>query len=165
MKYIATTNEEEFEIEIIDEENLKIKGTPRQVDFEAISGQPVFSLILDGKSYEAFVYQEDNEWKVLLRGNLYTVLVEDEREKRLRAASGSSIAQASEFHLKAPMPGIIVSIPVELNQDVKAGDTLLILESMKMQNELKSPRDGKVTQILVQAGNSVEKKQTLMSIE
>jgi len=164
MKYISTVNNKEYTIEIIDKKHLSIDGVIHEIDFESISGQPVFSLIIDGKSHEAFVYFEENRWRVMLQGNLYPVLVEDEREKRLRAASGNTVSQTGEYHLKAPMPGIIISVPVESGQEIRAGDTLAILESMKMQNELKSPCDGIVTRIRVQSGDSVEKKQTLISI-
>jgi len=165
MKYISTVNESEYIIEILDEDHLSINGKVHTIDFEAVNGQPVFSLILDGKSYEAFVYFEDGDWKVMLHGTLYPVLVEDERERRLRQVSGSSVTQSGEFHLKAPMPGMVVSIPVKEGQKIDKGDALIILESMKMQNELRSPRPGKVIHIRVKPGDNVEKRQTLLSIE
>ncbi len=63
------------------------------------------------------------------------------------------------------MPGLVVAVPVEEGQAVKKGDVLVILESMKMQNELKSPRDGTVSRVRVEAGDNVEQKETLLSIE
>jgi biotin carboxyl carrier protein len=101
---------------------------------------------------------------VLLHGHLFPAVVEDEREKRLRAAAESSVAERQEFHLKAPMPGLVVGIPIGEGQEVKKGDVLLILESMKMQNELKSPRNGVVMRLRVKAGDSVEQRQTLLSV-
>ncbi|MDD2923217.1 MAG: hypothetical protein PHQ36_13105, partial [Anaerolineales bacterium] len=85
MKYITAIDEKEFEIEVVDERHVRIGDRLLQVDFETVSGQPVFSLIVEGKSYEAFVYQGEEDWEVLLRGRQYQVRVEDEREKRLRA--------------------------------------------------------------------------------
>lgn len=164
MKYITTVNGKEFEIEIVDERHIRIGDRLLAVDFESVSGQPVFSLILDGKSFESFVYQGDEDWEVLLRGRQFQVRVEDEREKRLRAAAGGGVAEGGEFHLKAPMPGLVVAIPVTEGQMVKKGQVLLILESMKMQNELKAPRDGVVERIRVKTGESVEQKQTILSI-
>lgn len=164
MKYVATIDGKEYNVEIVDERHVRVGERLLNVDFETVSGQPVFSLILDGKSYEAFVYQGDADWEVLLRGRQYQVSVEDEREKRLKAAAGGSVAETGEFHLKAPMPGLVVAIPVSEGQEVKKGQTLLILESMKMQNELKAPRDGVVGKIRVQPRESVEQKQTLLSV-
>lgn len=164
MKYITTVGDREFLVEVVDERHVTVNGKTYEVDFETVSGQPVFSLIADGKSHEAYVRETDNEWQVLLRGRLYPVKVEDEREKRLRAAAGGGVAETGEFHLKAPMPGLIVAVPVTEGQEVKKGQVLLILESMKMQNELRSPRDGTVSRIKVRVGESVEQKQSLLSV-
>ncbi len=165
MKYITTVDGKEFEIEVIDEKHIRIGERVVAVDFESVSGQPVFSLILDGKSYESFISENDEGWQVLMRGKQYQITVEDEREKRLRAAAGGGAAEGGEFNLKAPMPGLVVAIPVAEGQEIKKGQVLIILESMKMQNELKSPKDGIVERIRVKAGESVEQKQALLSVK
>ncbi len=164
MKYITTVDTKEFTIEIIDQNHITVDGLVCELDFSVVSGQPVFSLLLDGKSYEAYIYPDDEGWEVLLQGDLLLVQVEDERERRLRAAFGGSPAQTGEFHLKAPMPGLVISIPVEEGQQIQKGQVLVILESMKMQNELKSPRDGRVARLRIKRGDSVERKQTLLSV-
>ncbi|GMV34850.1 MAG: acetyl-CoA carboxylase biotin carboxyl carrier protein subunit [Chloroflexi bacterium] len=164
MKYVTTVDGREYQIEIVDERHVRVGDRLLAVNFESVSGQPVFSLLLDGKSFESFVYPDDENWQVLLRGRQYQVQVEDEREKRLKAAAGSGVAEGGEFHLKAPMPGLVVAVPVAEGEEVKKGQVLVILESMKMQNELKSPRDGKVDRIRVKPGESVEQKQTLLSV-
>ena len=164
MKYITTLDGKEYLIEIVDEHHVAVNGQTLRVDFEPVSGQPVFSLIVDGKSYEAYVYAGEDELQVLLRGRLYPVKVEDEREKRLRAAAGGKVEEAGEFHLKAPMPGLVVALPVNEGQAVEKGQVLVILESMKMQNELRSPRAGTVTRVRVKPGEGVEQRQTLLSV-
>jgi biotin carboxyl carrier protein len=164
MRYITTVEGKQFLVEIIDEKHVSVDGKVYEIDFETVSGQPVYSLIVDGKSHEAYAAQDEENWQVLLRGRLYPVQVEDEREKRLRSAAGGGVAETGEFHLKAPMPGLVVAIPVEEGRVVKKGQVLLILESMKMQNELKSPRDGTVGRVRVKAGETVEQKQTLLSV-
>lgn len=163
MKYVTTIDEQEFAIEIIDEKRIRINEQVLEVDLMAVSGQPVYSLLIGGKSYEAYVYPEEKDWQVLLRGRQYQAVVEDEREKRLKTAGGAK-AESGEFHLKSPMPGLVVSIPVGEGQQVKKGQVLVILESMKMQNELKSPRDGTVHRIRIKPGESVEQRQTLLSV-
>jgi biotin carboxyl carrier protein len=164
MKYIASIDDREFVVEILDDLQIAIDGVTYTVDFESVGNQPVFSLLIDGKSFEALVYPSDDEWQVLLHGRLYTLQVEDERERRLRAAGGGQLAEKSEYHLKAPMPGLVVDIPVTPDQMVEKGDVLLILESMKMQNELKSPRAGLVSRIRVEVGDTVAPKQTLLTV-
>ncbi|KXK12124.1 MAG: putative Na+-transporting oxaloacetate decarboxylase alpha subunit [Chloroflexi bacterium OLB14] len=165
MKYITTVDGKEFEVEIVDDKHIRIGERLLTVDFESVSGQPVFSVIIDGKSYESFISESDEGWQVLMRGKQYQITVEDEREKRLRAAAGGGVAEGGEFNLKAPMPGLVVSIPVAEGQEIKKGQVLIILESMKMQNELKSPKDGIVERIRVKAGESVEQKQALLSVK
>ena len=164
MKYITTIDGKEFTVEVIDEKHVSVNGKVLDVDFESINGQPVYSLIIDGKSYEGYVYPDEEKWQVLLHGRLYQADVVDEREKRLRAAASGNVVEGGEYHLKAPMPGMVVAIPVAEGQPVKKGQILLILESMKMQNELKSPKDGTVSRIRVMAGESVEQKQALLSV-
>lgn len=165
MKYVTTINDKQFIVEIIDEKHVILDGQPVEVDFQSVDGQPVYSLLIEGRSYEAYVNESDGLWQVLLLGDLYTATVEDEREKRLMAAAGGTVAGSGEFHLKAPMPGLVVAIPVEEGQTVEKGDVLLILESMKMQNELRSPKEGTVARIKVKPGDSVEQKTTLLSVE
>jgi biotin carboxyl carrier protein len=164
MKYITTINEREYLIDILDEGHIAVDGTIYEINFEAVSGQPVYSLLLNGHSFEAHVYASENEWQVLLQGRLYPVQVEDERERRLRTTLGAGASDTSEFQLRSPMPGLIVALPVAEGQPVSKGDVLLILESMKMQNELKAPRDGIINRIRVKTGDNVEQKQVLLSL-
>ncbi|MFN3492709.1 MAG: hypothetical protein ACK40V_10870, partial [Anaerolineales bacterium] len=112
MKYITTVDGKEYQIEIVDEKHVRIGERLLAVDFESVNGQPVFSIILDGKSYESFISESDEGWQVLMRGKQYQITVEDEREKRLKAAAGGGVAEGGEYHLKAPMPGLVVAIPV-----------------------------------------------------
>jgi biotin carboxyl carrier protein len=164
MKYITNVEGRQFLVEIIDDKHVSVDGKVYEVDLESVSGQPVYSLIVDGRSHESYIYQGEENWQVLLRGRLYPVTVEDEREKRLRAAAGGGVAETGEFHLRAPMPGLIVAVPVTEGQEIKKGQVILILESMKMQNELKAPRDGTIGRIRVKAGETVEQRQTLLSM-
>jgi biotin carboxyl carrier protein len=164
MKYITTVDDRQFTVEILDDRHVSVDGKTYAIDFESVSGQPVYSLIVDGRSHESYIYPGDDNWQVLLRGRLYPVKVVDEREMRLRAAAGGNVVETGEYHLRAPMPGLVVTIPVTEGQEIKKGQVILILESMKMQNELKSPRDGTIGRIRVKTGESVEQKQTLLSV-
>jgi len=166
MKYIASIGTQEFEVEIINEHEVSVNGKHYKINFKPVSGQPVFSLLADNGSYQAHVFEsDDDELQILLRGTLYKVLVEDEREKRLKAAAGGGGLASGDLLLKSPMPGLIVQVLVKVGDLVSTGDVLIILESMKMQNELKSSSDGKVTQIQVKKGDSVEQKQILLTVE
>lgn len=164
MKYITTIDNIAFAVEVVDKAHVTLNGKLMEVNFEAISGQPVYSLVIDGKSYEAYVYEGEDQLQVLLLGHQYPARVEDERERRLKAAGGGGVGESGEFQLKAPMPGLVVGIPVDEGQQIEKGQVLLILESMKMQNELKAPRPGKVGRIRVKPGQSVEQRQVLLTV-
>lgn len=164
MKYIATVGGRDFEIEINSETEVVVNGERRTVDFQAVAGQSGYSLLLDGQSYEAYLDPTEEGTHVLMRGHLYLVRVEDERQRRLRETAGPPPLQAGEFHLKAPMPGLVVGVPIEEGQSVSAGQNLIILESMKMQNELKAPRDGVITRLRVRAGDRVEQNEPMLTL-
>lgn len=164
MKYVTTINDREFMVELLDEHHVRVDGVDYEVDFSQVGNQPVYSLLVDGTSVDAHIYQDEDILQVTFRGQMYAARVEDEREKRLRAAMGGASLDLGEYHLKAPMPGMVVSVPVEAGQQVQKGDVLIILESMKMQNELKSPRAGTVARLRVSVGDRVEKKDTLLSV-
>jgi biotin carboxyl carrier protein len=165
MKYIATVNQQEYAVEIIDDRHVAIDDVTYRIDFNSVGDQPVYSLLLDGHSFEALVVEDDDVWQVLMQGSLYNIQVEDERERRLRAAGGAQMGEQREFLLKAPMPGLVISVPVREGQEVEKGDVLVILESMKMQNELRSPRAGRVTRVRAREGDTVDQKETLLSVE
>jgi biotin carboxyl carrier protein len=164
MKYIAEVDGLEFPVEILDEHHIRFGEDVLEVDLAAVSGEPLYSLIVNGESFEGYVYPDEDGWQVLLFGQFYQVRVEDEREKRLRTASQGASHTGAEFALKAPMPGLVVGVFVVEGQAVEKGQTLVILESMKMQNELRAPFAGKVTRLRIKAGESVEQKQTLLNL-
>jgi biotin carboxyl carrier protein len=165
MKYIATLDEKTYEIEINAEDQITVDGERLSIDFRSVSGQPVYSLLVNGQSHEAYVQPVEAGLEVLLQGQLHIVEVEDERHRKLRESSGGPAVHSGEFNLKSPMPGLIVAIPVVEGQAVVKGQDLVILESMKMQNELKAPRDGTIGRIRVRAGDSVEQNQVLITLD
>jgi biotin carboxyl carrier protein len=164
MKYIAEVDGLEFPVEIMDEHHIRFGENVLEVDLAAVSGEPLYSLIVNGESFEGYVYPDEAGWQVLLFGQFYQVRVEDEREKRLKTAIQGTVRAGGEYTLKAPMPGMVVSVPVIEGDVVEKGQILVILESMKMQNELRAPSAGTVARLRIKAGESVEQKQTLLSL-
>ncbi len=165
MKYIATVNDEEFIIEIDHDNEIVVNGKRYDVDFQQLmeDGNEL-SLILNKRSLEAVAEERDGVWQVLTLGELYSVKVQDEYAYRLSQARGEDVHETGDTAVKSPMPGLIVSVAVEEGDTVAKGDKVVILESMKMENELRAPRDGVVGRISVAAGDSVEKGQVLAVI-
>ena len=164
MKYSTTIGEKTFIIDINRDGEITIDGEPYPIDLRAID-EFTYSLLLDNTSYEALVDSgSDEEVNVLLRGRLYAARVLDERATRLSKASGGAAVSTGEITLKSPMPGLIVAIQVNEGDAVKKGQTLIVLESMKMENELKAPRDGVIGPIKVKLRQSVDQHQALLMV-
>jgi biotin carboxyl carrier protein len=164
MKYIATVNDETYVIEIGADNRLTINDEPYEIDFRQLSAGDLTSLLLNNRSLEAVVAPHDDYWEVLIMGELYNVQVQDERTHRLSQARGSVHQLDGDAIIKSPMPGIIVTVPAAEGDTVQKGDKIIILESMKMENELRSPCDGVITRVDVIPGEGVEKDQVLAII-
>ena len=164
MKYFATVNDEEFVIEVDHDDRITVNGEPYEIDFHQTAEAGVASLLLNHRSLEAFVEEREEAWEVLIHGEVYMVKVEDERAHRLAQARGTAVAVTGEATISSPMPGIIISVAVKEGDAVAKGQKVVILESMKMENELTAPRDGVVIRAAVAAGASVEKGQVLLVI-
>lgn len=163
MKYVTTVNGKSFEIEIEADGSLIVNGQKRAVDFRAL-GPSMYSILAENTSHELTIEQREDEIEVLVRGRLYSSQVLDERALLMAQRTGGMMGDAKEASVKCPMPGLIVLVPVQVGQSVTKGQTVVILESMKMQNELKAPRDGVVQIIHVEPGQSVEQNKVLITI-
>lgn len=164
MKYYTTVHGHEYEIEIDHEHEILVNGERYEIDFQRLPDAGLASLLIRNHSLEAVIEEREGVWDVLIHGQLYAVRVQDERAYRLAQARGASQHDgAGDVH--APMPGIVISVPVREGDRVQQGDKVVILESMKMENELRAPRSGVVMQVNVQPGASVEKDAVLVVIE
>ncbi len=164
MKYITVVNEQEYIIEIDSDSQVRVNGQLYEIDFQQLTGDGVLSLLLEHRSLEGVIEERDDLWQVLMKGELYSVKVQDERAYRLAKMRGVDAAGSGDATIRSPMPGLIVDVPVAEGDVVAKGDQIVILESMKMENELKATADGVVSRILVGKGDSVEKGQDLVVI-
>jgi biotin carboxyl carrier protein len=162
--YINSIDNRDYQIEIVDEKHILLNGEQYEFDLECIQDQTVYSMILNGRLFEAQVYVQDNTYQIYLDGRSFIVNVKDERSLRYNNKFGKQSGEQAVFYLRAPMPGMVVSIAVMEGQEVKEGDVLIILESMKMQNEIHSPRSGKVLNLQVKPGDRLTQQKILMSI-
>ena len=122
------------------------------------------SMIADGKSYNVEFDEKGDEVGVLLRGQLTRFDVADERKLRMRAAAASFSVEGKQT-ITAPMPGKIVKVFVKVGDEVKEGQGLVVVEAMKMENELKAPKAGKVTSVAAKEGAAVENGAELLVVE
>ncbi|GCE19502.1 acetyl-CoA carboxylase biotin carboxyl carrier protein subunit [Dictyobacter kobayashii] len=130
-----------------------------------------YSLLIAGKSYEVFVrrvVQEEEKssqtYEIQLAGQYFLVTVEDERTRLLEGMARAG-AQSSAARIQAPMPGLVVNTLVQPGDTVNAGQTVIVLEAMKMENDLPSPITGTVKELKVNKGQTVDQGQLLVIIE
>jgi len=164
MKYLTTVNNTTYEIEINENGRITVNGEAHAVDFLTMQ-PPLYSMLLDNASFEALVEERDGQFHVMLLGDLFDVSVTDERAHRLAGSSGGFQVEQGEISVRSPMPGLIVAVPVSEGQIVNAGDPLIVLESMKMENEIKAPQAGRVSKINITEGQALETGTELLVIE
>ena len=164
MKYITTVGEEQFTIDINQAGEITVNGKVVNVDMQALQDTTMYSTVINGESHDIRMNEGDGTYVVQLGGELFAVVVEDERTRRLAGIKGGPADITGEATLKAPMPGVVIEVLVTPGQDVEKGEIVLILESMKMQNEFKAPRAGKVHAVRVAAGDKVDQNGVLLTI-
>lgn len=138
-----------------------------QIDVLANSGTS-YHILNDHVSFKAEITASDyhkKEYTLKVNNNTYQIVISDPLDlliDKMGFALGSSKNISS---IEAPMPGLILDINVKSGQEVQEGDPLLILEAMKMENIITSPRDGVVKAVVVNQGDAVEKKHLLIEFE
>ncbi len=166
MQYVAITEQGEVAIEVLDDgARVVIDGQVHEVDMQHIGSQSLFSLLVDNGSYEVLIEQRGDELRVLLAGKVYPMRVQSQERHRLASLVSPAPQPEGKADIRAPMPGLVVAVPVTAGQAVKAGDVLVIVESMKMENEIRAPQDGVVQAVNVAAGQQVNGDQVLVVVE
>jgi biotin carboxyl carrier protein len=120
---------------------------------------------MDGMSYQLYVQQVEYGFRVGLGRNRFDLEVLTEREWRLQKVAPRQSAHTGALVVPAPMPGLVKAVHVAVGDPVASGQRLLVLEAMKMENDIVSPRDGTIAAINVQPGSVVEGGKPLISIE
>lgn len=165
MKYRVSIGGQELEVEVSGSQ-VTVDGQLHQASLEPVPGTPLSVLALDGRTTSLVLENPDRgQWAVQLGGRRLEAEVLDERTAHIRSLSGASSGPTAAGVLKAPMPGLVVRVQVEAGQAVAAGTPLVVLEAMKMENQLKAPAPGTVAEITVAAGQVVEKGQVLIRLK
>jgi biotin carboxyl carrier protein len=170
MKLNAEIDGEKIALEVKREgERVVAEVGGRRYELEARSvGVGEYLIIHEGRVYECRAGQAQGAQRrgalsVAIGASEYDVTLTD--PKHLRGAEGAGGEQGGRAQVVAPMPGKVVRVLVEAGQAVEAGDGVVVVEAMKMQNELKSPKTGTVTEVRAQAGATVNAGDVLAVIE
>jgi len=167
--YTVNVDDKEYQIDFNLSNSNSGKINNNDFTLDTVSSQEgVYHLIKDNKSYNIEVLKFNKKKKkleILINGVQYDVKVKDETDVLLAQMGLDSMEDTIESELLAPMPGLVIDILIEDGREVKKGDALIILEAMKMENTLKSPRDGKIKTIKCAKKQVVEKGAILIEFE
>ena len=165
MIYEVTIAEKLYRVELVrTEQEWKCKLDGRELPLDVVSAQEgMLSLLLQGKSYEVKQETVGAESNVVVGQERFSASVRDPRSFRSRRRSGAS--EQGVMKIKAPMPGKVVRILAPAGSQVEIGQSVVVIEAMKMQNELKAPKTGVVKKISVAEGAAVEAGQALAEVE
>lgn len=183
MAYVASVGDKAHTVdagESSPQREISIDGLTYNIDWQQIAplaadvhGQSTvggrYSLLIAGKSYEVFARRVNRadeagyRYEILIAGQRFEIAVEDEREKAL-TGSIQAAHESGDAEVRAPMPGLVLGLPMEPGAEVERGQTVVILEAMKMENDLASPIAGKVKEIRVSKGQTVNQGDVLIVV-
>lgn len=164
MKYRVEVEGRTFDVEVRPDGTVWVNGRPVSVDVEGLEG-PFLSLLVGHRSYEGCAETTDGECRIVLEGRTY--------QARLEAPHPAPPEVSGPCHkegdrgpapITAPLPGVLLEVRVAEGQDVKAGTVVAVMESMKMNLELRAPRDGVVGSLRACPGQEVAQGEVLAVI-
>ena len=163
MKYYARAGNNEYVVDI-EADRVFVNGEPVTVDMKRAGVSELYSVLYDGRSHEVLIEPGRYTYTITLRGEQFQVQVEDERTRRMNASRKLDLPEG-EFAIAAPIPGLVVKVLVVEGETIAEEQPLLILEAMKMENEIRAKRPGVVKQVKVAPGQRVEQNSPLIVIE
>ncbi len=171
MKFTTNIKDRSFEIEI-KKENGKVlvifDNEPIDLKYETAHNGSISTLIIDGKRYDVKCDDRTGKYIVSIWQKPNEVSFSHIETESLNHISDQP--QVAQSHLprriiKSPMSGLVTAIHTDSGKEVKKGDSLILLEAMKMQNEIRSPITAKVLQVYAAIGKTVEKNERLLELE
>jgi len=164
VRYTVTVEGRSFDIEVDHDRLVRVDGRSLYVELEQVGGLPLYSLALDDEGFVVFVEEGLDDYQVEVRGEVYPVKVQHQRPQlgtRPDACDGEGACQV----ICAPLAGNLVSLPVVVGQRVEARETVAVVESMKMQMDLRAPQSGVVEQVHGPAGRKVSQGEDLVILQ
>ena len=166
MRYFVTIGDRTVEVDL-GGGRTAVDGHACDVELREVPGTTLRHLLLDGRSFPLVVRASESRggWEIQLEGRWYSADVVDERTRAIREMTGRAGVQRGPRPVRAPMPGLVLRVQVAAGQTVRPGQGVVIVEAMKMENELKSDGGGIVSRVHVEPGQAVEKGAVLIEFE
>ena len=166
MKYVVEVAGRTVEVEL-DGDSVRVDGVPALAHLEELPGTPVVMLTLGDEVHRIVVGRGDSRGRygLSVAGRRYDVEALDERTRAIRELSAAVAGPLGPAPLIAPMPGLIVRLNGAVGDTVRAGQGLVVMEAMKMENELRTAAAGVIKAIRVEPGMAVERGTVLVELE
>lgn len=165
MRYYVTVDGKSMEVDLTGDAPV-VDGQRVEAELSRVPGTPTLHLLADGRSHVVVATRRDrHNLELHLNGERYDVEVVDERTRAILAMTGQGAIAKGPRPVRAPMPGLVVRVNVTPGDQVEAGQSIVIIEAMKMENDLKAHRAGVVATIAVESGQAVEIGDLLLTIE
>ena len=166
MKYVVEVNGRRLDIEIRDGEAI-VDGVKYSVSMQTVAGTPVRIVGVNDAVHRVVLRERvaRGRYRMWLDGRRYDAEALDSRARAIRDMQASVAKPSGPAPLRAPMPGLIVQLRVKVGDTVTAGAGLVVMEAMKMENELRTVAAGKVRAVHVTVGSAVEKGALLVELE
>jgi len=163
VKYQVTIGGKRFAIHI-EGERVTLDGREVHAQLEPIPHTPMCRFEADGRTGVLALTREGDAWRIQVGGRGWEATVLDERTRHIRELSGAATGPGAGGVVRAPMPGMILRVEVAEGEAVARGRGLVVLEAMKMENEIRAPEAGVVTRIHAVQGTAVEKGAPLVEV-
>jgi pyruvate carboxylase subunit B len=166
VKYFVKVGDEELEV-LVDGDSVVVNGTSYRASISAIDGTPVTILRIGDEVCRVVSRPGESRgrYTLWLDGFRFGTEALDERARAIRELTGAAAAASGPAPIVAPMPGMIVRVAAQVGDQVQPGQGLVVMEAMKMENELRATTAGTVRAVLVQPGTAVDKGAVLMELE
>lgn len=165
LKYIVEVNGRNVTVEL-GPNGIEVDGSPVTAHLEEVEGTPIYLLTIGGTLHRLAVVRREGrgQYSIWTDDARFDVEALDERRRAIREMTGKSAAATGPAPLVAPMPGLVVRVNVQPGDEVQPGQPLVVIEAMKMENELRATTAGRVSAVKVQPGAAVEKGLILVEL-
>lgn len=168
-RFVVTVDEKEYDLFLSPLEEygkylIEFNGSKFTIMADELTDKK-FLFKIDNMSSEVDIVRKGDRLEVFLEGKEMNAVVEPYYLAELKKRAGVTAGGPSDMTIKAPMPGLVLGSEVKPGDTVKKGMTLCIIEAMKMENLIKSPFDGVVKEVFVEAGQAVDKNEKLLELE
>ncbi len=164
-EFIATTNEHKREIKVLNDTLVKIGDKEQEVELSKVSNY-LYLLKIGNKTYEITTHKQNEEkFRFGVDGHSFEVIVRTKLKENANEVIKNKKTETHITKIASPMPGLLLKIYKNIGEHVDENEPVVVLEAMKMENEIRSPKKGIIKEILLKQGSTLEKDAVILTIE